>query len=307
MNPEDYSETTEDIPYEDLSDNKKKLLNIIDEEVVRNDVEQNTKINNSDFGDPGLADKKEADPEKDIEEEEDPAPAEAPKKPAPAVVIDDPKNRAVSRLMNTNTILTFYNVVAGRIGKTVNEKNPDCLKFDGEDTEDIGIILKDTVEEENWSRFPSKWMLLIVVVLIVIGKIFSWNKKPVVKTLGAGGDPLDLDDIKKQLAGMQEQFNQVSQTLAAFKEQNDLLKTILDKNLLSAGDTKKTITKPGIYKGHDLSNPNLFTQNGAIIDHTKAGEKGYTKNGAKMGIPSAEENDIYKHWKYYQEFELEVA
>lgn len=305
MNIEDYREdkTTIDVPFLDVSEKKgPKLTDIIDEEIDRIEVEENKSINKDDFLD---TDPPAGDP--DAETDEDPEAAGSPpaKTDKPAAV-DVPKNKAISNLMNTGTIITFYNVMAGRTGRIINSNNPDCLKLDAEDSEDLGVILKSTVEEENWSRFPTKYMLLIVVALIVIGKIFSWNKPAAKISAAAGssaGDPEALRQLNDKLAGMERKFGELATTLDAVQKQNILLQGLLDKA------TGKRSGQPPVsrYKGHDLSNPNLFSENGALIDPSKAGQKGYSSSGKKMGIPSAEEADIYERWKAYQEWILEAA
>lgn len=302
MNPEEY---TEDIQHEDVTNTQgpqidTKITDILEEDINETTVEQNTTINDDDFedSDGGSTTNTSEDPEeKTVDPQPDPP---VTKKDPPAQ--NDPKNKAVARLMNPATILSFYNIVAGRIGKSFNTKNPDCLKFDQEDTEDIGLILKDTVEEENWSRFPSKYLLLIVLALIIVGKIMSWNKAPV-QRVNAGNSPNP--ELEKQVLELTEKISTSEKLMSdmlkgfeALKEQNELLKSILENK---TGMKTGTTTNKKIFKGHDLSDPDLFTENGAIRDRKKIGQKGYTSTGVKMGIPSQEEKETYAAWKLYQE------
>jgi hypothetical protein len=270
---------------------EKNISDIIIEEVVRENVEENTNVNLDDFEDT-----------QDVTDTpvDEPKPAKEPE-PTPPVNdpppnLDHPKNKAVSKLMNTNTIITFYNVVAGRAGKMFNKKNPDCLKFDDEDKEDVGLLLKATVEEENWAGVPAKWLLLMVIVVLVVGKIFAWNTPAGQKNLSNPEADKKIGELETKLLAIEQKHTETLQLVATLQEQNQLLKNLLDKKTGNAPAPAK------YFRGFDLSNPAMFTKNGALIDPSKAGQKGYTDEGKKMGYISQSDREIFAKWKEYQDY-----
>ncbi len=261
------------------------ITEVLDEEVIQEKAEENTQVDTSDFDVDSFDDKK--DPDK-----KDP-PMEDPKDPITLTPEAERKQGAASRLMKSSTLTMVYNLVAKRVGAIANPKNPGCLAFDQQDTADINILLEDTVKEENWTGFPTKWLLLIVVALIIVGKIFTWNK-PAAKIETSTNTGLPEGDIRMLMSKYDE-------TIKALTDQNKMLQDLLTKKITA--DPKP---KPAhLYKNIDLNNVR-FSDNGAIIDPSKAGLKGYTDQGKKMGTPSHEEKELYKRWKEYQEH-LEVA
>lgn len=292
MSPEKLTEGTNDerqaVP---VDDRRKALIEMVQEDIEQDDTQENTKVNLDDFDDAPA--RKDADPEP----AKNPPPADPEKSktdPAPSPV-NNARNSAVSRIMKPNTVLTFFNVMAGRIGKVANPKNPDCLKLDDEDKEDLGVVFADAVEEENWSRFPAKWMLLICVALILVGKIFSWNRKPEEK-ISKGDNSAELEALNAKIITLERNQEQNLQIIDELKKQNKFLQQL-------AGQEKKTGTKaPDRFVGEfDLKNPNLFTSKGAIVRPEMAGKKGFSPTGAKVGAQSQEEKQLYQQWRAYQD------
>lgn len=295
MNPADI---TEEIPHEEIKPvidaGTPDITDILDEDVKKEEVNENTEIKKDDFtdvdfeeGDPAPVDPKKNAKILTLEKVEE-------KKPEP---VNENKQGAVARLFKASTVMLFYNAVAGRVGSMANKNNPDCLKFNRQDTDDIGILMEETVKEENWSGFPTKWLLLIIVGLILVGKIFSWKKKP--------ADPNQVAlDQSKQLQEQTVMITQLQENLKAMQDQNKLLLEIVHTNKGKSPKEKEPVAMvkaKKIYKGFDLSKRDLFTEKGAMIFPEMAGQHGYSKIGAKSGVPSNEEKDIWEKWKQYQE------
>lgn len=312
MNTDHLIETL-DVEHEVVSETDKKathsssfdITQVIDEEVVISDVEENTNIVENDF--------------EDAVDESDNVTVETDKKdpvktdPAPKGTKDNPlrqedpdaknKQGAITRLMKPGVVMHVFNSFAGRTGKLINKNNPDFLKFDREDKEDIEILLTETVAEENWTGFPTKYLLLGMVALILVAKIFSWNKVPTAKIENTGTS--ESGDHDKKLQQLMQNFEKLEAQQKLIQEQNDLLRALLDKQISGKSIGQKTSNESGppskMYKGYDLSKIS-FTEKGAIIDPAKAGQQGYTDQGKKQGIPSKEEQDVKKQWHLYQKF-----
>jgi len=301
MKPEDIEE--EAIKDAEVIDENANVKELLDEDVEQNDVEENTDINTDDFEVDNFHEAKNngKDKKDNTKTAGNPSP-----NPNPEPVRDERKNAAVARLMKPKVIIGVYNSVAGRIGKMVNKTNPDCLRFENEDVDDLGILMEETVKEENWSGVPTKWLLLIVVAVILVGKIMMWSKPKEIKNAGIINPGNNNNATPPGIEKMMESMNKNIQEL---QEQNKLLRSLLDKKVST---DKVPDKKPQrFFKNYDL-NKISFTKNGAIIDPSKAGKKGYTDAGAKMGIPSYEEKEVYEYWKIYRQhtqehFSEEVA
>lgn len=280
------------------------------EDVETENVEENKEINQNDFVVESLdIDPAKEEEKKNVEIKPDVKPEPETKKDAP---VNTQRNAAVTRLMKPQLMMTFTNMLLGRAGAIIKPDNPDFLKLNKPDREDLGVIMGDAVQEGNWGGVPAKWLLLGLVILIIAGKIWNRNKKADTieteekKEIASGAASAD---IQKLIARFDEHQKETRGYIDELKEQNRFLKELLDKKL-ERGMLKE---KPGdadhqerFYKGHDLSKIE-FTEKGAFIDPSKAGKKGYSPRGAKMGIPSEEEKDLYFAWKRYQEFMIEDA
>jgi hypothetical protein len=214
------------------------------------------------------------------------------------------KNAAAARLFKPDMVMQMYNAITGRIGKVINSKNPDCLKFNKEDTDDIGVLLKNTAEEENWSQFPTKWLLIFLVGLILVGKIIMWNKPP--KEVEANTTNNNLPN-PEQIALIET----LQSNIKELQEQNKMMQQIIDAGMFKKKpdyfEPEQREDQLGrYYKGYDMEKIS-FTENGALIDPDKAGTKGYTDEGKKMGIVSQDVRDIHKNWKIYQELKETTA
>lgn len=226
-------------------------------------------------------------------------------------VSEEEKNKAATRLFRPEVVLQTYNAFTGRIGKVINKKNPDCLKFDNEDMSDIGILLKNTAEEEGWSSFPTKWLLIFLVAIILVGKIIMWNKPPAhlqqqqqqVQNIQAPAEQQQQQVAFKPDPGQEKIISELQENIQMLQQQNKLMQDIIDKKL---EDRKSETSSPGaapnrMYKNYDLEKIS-FTENGALIDISKIGQKGYSPLGKKYGIISHEMQDVHKQWKRYQLF-----
>lgn len=306
---------TEDIEHEVVSEGSQTtphesatfdVTQTIDEEVIVTDVKQNNTVNQTDF-----EDAVDEDPVVKVTEEKK---AEVKKEDPPVGSKDNPlahgekdakdKQGAVTRLMKPDVLMHTLNSGLRRTGKLINEKNPDFLVFDKEDKEDIGILLTETVAEENWKGTPTKWLLIIMVGLVLIGKIFSWNKPKAIAV-----EAKNTESENKLLLQMQQNFEKLEAQQKLLTEQNDMLRALLDKQISGKAPlhtVEKNTGMPKIYKGYDLSKIS-FTENGALIDPSKAGQKGYTDQGKKQGIPSDEIKDVKKQWQLYNEYYKEEA
>ncbi len=214
------------------------------------------------------------------------------------------KNAAATRLFQPDVVLQTYNAFTGRIGAVVNKKNPDCLKFDDEDTKDIGILLKNTAEEEGWSRFPTKWLLIFLVAVILVGKILMWNKPKQVEAAANNNLQQANQEQAAAPAGQDKLIEQMNANMNELREQNRLMQALLDKkidespkNNFKAAD----VAPEQMYKGYDLEKIS-FTEKGALVDPDKAGQKGYTDDGKKVGLISHADKDVHRQWKLYQKF-----
>lgn len=292
------TEMIEDVEHEDVTvnhyayTNKKEssetpdITQVIDEEVNKSTVQENTKVNFDDFEDAAEEPIKET--VKDPVKKDDANPLQVDQDNAKS------KQSAVTRLMKPGMLILFYNSVAGRTGKIINPKNPDCLKFDKKDEDDIGILLEETVKEEDWRGFPTKWLLLIIVGMIIISKIFAWNKPKEVE----GTKILEIE------AGYKKTIDAMQQGLDEMKKQNELLMAMIEKKSGNHHALSKVEGPAKIFKGYDLSKIS-FTDKGALIDPDMKGKKGYTDEGKKQGIPSNEEKEVKKQWMLYKEYHKE--
>jgi hypothetical protein len=245
-----------------------------------------------------------ADQKKDpVKEDKKATPAAAPK--------DASKNATVARLFKPEVVLQTFNAFAGRGGAMINKNNPDFLKFDRADQDDIGILLKNTAEEEDWSMFPTKYLLIFLVAIIIVGKIINRNKPKQVEAAGTTNLPNPEQD---------KIITELQQSVKELREQNAMMQQLLNKKTSGPGNTDfyreaPPVTKidddipevPGrFFRGYDLDKIS-WSENGALIDPDKAGTKGYTDDGKKMGVISQEIRELRNAWKLYHELKTESA
>lgn len=302
------------------------IKNILAEEVDTEDVEENKEVNPEHFQvasfdipedktenkDGGGAGPVPPDPEK---KEEVKTEAKEEKKPVITEQGAQDKQGAVVRLMKPEVMMSFANILLGRLGAIWKPNNPDFLKFDGADRKDLSIILGESIKEGNWGGIGAKWLLIGLVTIIIAGKIWNRNKPAAGEVEGeqkqeisssTKESPAGLDKI---LAKFEEMQRQTQDHITELRQQNEFLKGLLDKKVergreeASAGSQDKD---PRYYKGIDLETVQ-FTDKGSRIYPDKAGQKGYGKEGAKMGTPSQEDKELYFAWKRYKDFILEDA
>lgn len=277
---------------------------VLDEEVNETIVEENTDVNESDFAVENFEvkdkDEKIEDPEKKtVRKDPDPAPEE--KKDPPLTQKEQEKQGAVVRLAKPTLLISFSNIMLGRLGAIVKPSNPDFLKLNKPDRDDMGIILGDAVAEGKWTGIPAKWLLIGLAILILAGKIWNRNKPAKIESEVKNESAASSPAYDKILAEFQDFRKTTEAHISELKEQNNLLKGLLDKKV----DRTKTAQveddkRPFMYKGVDLTKIS-FTEKGARIYPEKAGEKGYSAGGAKMGIPSQEDKELWFAWKQYKE------
>src|SRR5690242_15673968 len=123
MNPEDLIEGKDftEVKIQPAQNNAGGLGDVLDEEVEKPVHVESAKINEDDFTSdfteiPPVKEEEKIKPEKKVEKKEDPA------------VVHD-KNAAAARLFKPEVVLNTFNAITGRIGKVINKKNPDCLRF----------------------------------------------------------------------------------------------------------------------------------------------------------------------------------
>lgn len=301
MNPADIieEETQPAVVVETVVNNSASpnVKDILDEEVVKDEVIENVKVDDDDF----VVDKFDDNPAEPVVEKVKEKIVEPVVEKAKDIHVPNvEKNTVVARLFKPEIVMKTWNIIGGRVGKMVNSKNPDCLKFDAEDTEDIGILLKETAKEEDWSAFPTKWILLFVVGLIIVGKIIMWNKPQQQRQVA--------ESVNKAPGEIPAQYEkliaQMSDTINEVKEQNKLLRSLLDKKverepIVHHIPVQKPVPKQN-YKGYDFEKIS-FSENGALINPEMAGQQGYTPEGKKVGFVSNEIKDVHEKWKLYQE------
>lgn len=279
-----------------------KITDILDEEVDTEQVEENTEINESDFTVTSFEVEKEEPKQIEVKQTQEPEKNNTPE-------VSQARQKAVSRLFKADTFLLLANNMLGKAGKAFKPNNPDFLKFTKPDREDLGIILNDTAKEENWAAFPAKYLLIFFLILHLTICIRNRNKQPGSEEnqgagLGAGQDQSALDRVLLQMKEMQETSNK---HIAELREQNALLKGLLDKKVERDQGRSKKPTKEAperYYKGIDLEGVQ-FTEAGARIFPEMAGKPGYSKNGVRMGTPPHSEKDLFFVWKRYQEWKSE--
>lgn len=323
-------DTKEPEPVQNNTGNQ--IEDIVNEEVDQNGAaDENTTINDEDF----TVDREDIETEK-AEEKKDPENKKDPKtenKSTESEAKEEPehvntkKEGALKRQMKPKLMLTFANVILGRVGGLFNSQQPPSYwQFSKADKGDIEILLGETVEEENLSGMGAKWMLLIVIGIILIVKIMNRNKewKPDAsidyKTeTNVQAKTIEYEKIYTEARARYDgknNFDKVQNQIDQLVEQNKLLRKIIDEKILKNSETDfelikdiktsiKTPSKGRFYKNFDLEKIS-FSKAGAMINPDKAGDKGYSTKGAKMGIPSEEDRDIQKAWEaYHEEKELQ--
>lgn len=303
----------------------KNIEDIVSEEVTEDEQkEQNQNINQDDFTasaeDLGAEGPNEQNENRKKTTEKNPEEKPEEKKETP---VDS--QEAFKRQMKPKTMITFGNILLGRVGAMFSKQPKEYWKITGEDREDLEIIMDDAVAEGNFSGMNPKWMLVIVLGIILIAKIFNANKPwtPEGKVENKSEEKKEQHsekDAEKIYAetrarwDAKNNFDKVMETLEALKEQNKLLMKIIDEKIpLAAKDfdeavkkeTRKKDLEGRMYRAtngklYDLERIS-FTEKGALIDPDMAGQDGYTTEGKKQGIPSKNEKDLKAAWEMYQE------
>lgn len=228
------------------------------------------------------------------------------KKPEPKkeeVKAPDNKTKAVSRLAKPSTMVAFADIVLVRVGAIFSKRPREYWKLSGEDKEDLSLLLQDTINEGNFSGIPAKWLLLGVVALIILGKVLNMNNPDYQPS-----EKKQVDQVKAEAElklKYSEEMDTMRENIESLANQNKQILDLLRKGNNEFAEDVEIISetkKPDkLYKGYDLDKIS-FTPNGALVDPSKAGEKGYNDDGTKVGNISKEHKDVHRQWKVYKQF-----
>lgn len=230
------------------------------------------------------------------------------------------KHSAFVSAFKPEVAILFGNMMLERVGGVFWPDKPRSYwSLSPQDRADLAVLTRESASEGSWSGIPSKYLLMFIVLLIVGGKIYHANR-PTPPGQGDpqnkpsdGSDPVGeakrrFDEGKSSQEaknGPDEAVSKLNIQIKALEEQNSLLKRLLDKKVEEAKAVPfEDIIEPlktggNIYKGYDLDVIS-FTKNGALIDPTRAGTKGFTSDGKRVGQPSKEILELWGVWKKHK-------
>lgn len=302
-----------------------QIENVLSEDAEKFEHQQNTEVNQDDFKvedfNTPVEEKKEE--EKPPIEEKKPEPVaenkeEKKEEPKPEekklTKEEEKKNEVVARLMKPDTLIAFGDILLVRIGGLLTPDKPrEYWALTAQDKKDLTYLLGETIKEENWTHIPTKYMLFFLIVLILGGKALNMNKP--YKKSGDQKEPEEKKSAKENYDNivaerkqkqMNEKLDQANKRNQELEKEISNLRNLLNKKQ-DAGftpyeeikDVERYYKPKGSKTTYDLETMQ-FTPRGAVIEPENAGKKGYTKEGARMGIPSYEMQDVFAKWKEYQ-------
>jgi hypothetical protein len=333
-NPQEEQQTDTETVLENNQDAGDDISKIVEEEVNATAIDEGSaEINASDFA----VEKEQPGQEitGELEDQKPPAPAEPAGKDQKTPAADNKnaqdegkskakekaasdKDAAVKRLFKPETVMLFYNMVARKVGAIAKPEYPEIVQLNEQDQKDIGILLGETAEEENWERVPAKWLLLIMVAMKGFEIYFIWNKQHLwPKNKGKGAADPDKDqqlayvrerakiDAELDLKRYQETITRLE---ALIEKQGKQIEMLTQKFAGSVPKNENNIQEVSFeeiparhFRGYDMEIIS-FKDTGVITDPTKAGLDGYDEKGMKIGRPLAEHKEVFEHFKRYEKF-----
>lgn len=278
------------------------ITEVFSDPVVKEEGEKNTEVNLDDFKIKSFGDQKK-------EGEKSHASAEAKKEPG-AGTSSETKNHAVARGAKPSTLVLFGDILLKRIGPSFSKRPKEYWQLSAEDKQDLTILVEDTIKEGDYSGIPTKWLLIGVLAMIILAKVMNRNNpdyEPSKKVETAA----DYESIRAQTkarADSDKEFSLMKEQIQALTDQNKMLRDLLSEKKGNIDDdtaeiieeTKNVRKIDRIYNGYDLAKIS-FTERGALVDPSKAGQPGYTDEGKKMGNISKEHQDLREKWSIYRE------
>lgn len=310
---------------------EESIAQVFAEDVIALEEIEASEVDESDFSgakkeDPEnpSAENKSTEEKKDTEQPKETA--EKKKSPEAEKKVDE-KNAVVRKMFNPDTALLMFDILAKRGGRMATPDRPDYFRMSDEDRTDFSTLIRLTAEEEDWSAIPTKYLLSIAGAFWVFGKVYKWNKphlwdeKEMGNKFVKKGNEKEVADaavseyirekakadsesgnkeLKEMVRGLADQAAQQNKNI-----QN--LLSIIQGNIPGADNIDSTnihdtpfteIPPEKILDGYDMDIIE-FTENGALIDASKAGLSGFTMEGMKMGRPTNRDREIWSHFKQY--------
>lgn len=289
---EEKKETVQEQEISPGDDQNPDVTDVFSEQVVKEHVEKKSDINLADF----KVDSFESNEKKD-------APADQPKNTTSST-----KNDAVARGAKPSTLVLVGDIMLARIGAAFSKNPKEYWRFSKEDKDDLSILAEETAREGDYSSIPSKWLLIGVLAMIILAKVMTRNNpdnQPGKKIVNS-----EYEIVLAQTKARAEADKDVSllrDQVEALREQNKLLMGMLakrkgpeDDDIAEILEETKNHKIEKHYKGYDLSKIS-FTERGALIDPSMAGQPGYTPEGKKMGNISKDHIDLREKWTLWRE------
>ncbi len=244
------------------------------------------------------------------------------------------KTGAAVKLLNPEVPILFFDMMAKRVGRMAKPECPDYFRFAKEDADDFKTLLKFTIEEENLERIPSKWLLLTGLGFWGFAKWYAWDKPHLWNqdTKAINGDeqkseaPKDAEayaeyirakakeDAENGNKDLRVQFQSAMEMNARLHLQMKNLMDIISGSVPGANvhnmnghgaaeeipftEIPPERYMPGGEHMYDMEAID-FSEGGCIVDKTKAGLKGFAKDGRKDGKPSKRDDEIKTHFQKY--------
>ena len=164
------------------------------------------------------------------------------------------KGTAFARAFNPNTVILFSDILLTRIGGIFTPERPrEYWALSADDKKDLAVLMSQSASEGNWQGFPAKYLLMIVILIILGGKIvyakktqhaFVPGERPgnnaggsaSTGSAGSSSSTPDTDKEYKRLFMMEKARHEVEMNYSSVKEeiteirkQNEYLKQLVDK------------------------------------------------------------------------------